>query len=148
MNELNCENVCLAAMAMMDGVEAPLAAEAIENHLASCPACRGEVEQLQALAGLLDVQERRKQVADVWPIISAQLADNAPRKARNASGAAARAFVFLGLLLIGYKLVEMVPEADLGLLFKLVPVLLVIAVFGYLKENPFKINASLRLEGE
>jgi predicted anti-sigma-YlaC factor YlaD len=145
MTELNCENVCLAAMAMMDGAPAPLTAEAIENHLASCPACREEVEQLKALAGLLDAHERREHVADLWPTISARLGDREPRKA---SAAAARAFVFLSLLLLGYKLAEMIPEADLGLVFKLVPLVLVIAVFSYLKENPFKINAGLRLEGE
>lgn len=154
MTELNCENVCLAAMAMMDGAQAALTAEAIEKHLASCPGCREEVEQFKALAGLLDAQERREQVAEVWPMISTRLAElptsmaGGPRKAQNASGAAARAFVLLGLLLLGYKLAEMIPEADLGLVFKLVPLLLVIAVFSYLKENPFKINASLRLEGE
>jgi len=147
MTELNCENVCLAVMATMDGTRSPLPAEIIENHLLSCPGCRAEVKELKELAGLLAAQERRQHAADVWPTISerlAGLADSGPHKA----GAAARAFVILGVLLLSYKFAEMIPDADLGLLFKLVPVLLVIAVFSYLKENPFKINASLRLEGE
>ena len=151
MTEQSCENVCLAAMEMMDGAQAALTAEAIEKHLASCPGCREEVEQFKALAGLLDAQERREHVAEVWPMISTRLADlpaSMASRPRKASARAARAFVFLGLLLLGYKLAEMIPEADLGLVFKLVPLLLVIAVFSYLKENPFKINASLRLEGE
>jgi hypothetical protein len=42
----------------------------------------------------------------------------------------------------------MVPDRDFGFLFKLLPVLLVIAAFSYLRENPFKINTELRLEGE
>jgi hypothetical protein len=52
----------------------------------------------------------------------------------------------LGLLLLGYKLIEMIPDRDFGLLFKLVPILLTVVVFGYLKENPFKINPELRGE--
>ena len=151
MTELNCENVCLAVMATIDGVRSPLPAEVIENHLLSCPGCRAEVKELKELAGLLAAQERRQHVADVWPLISERLddlADSGPLKASKASAAAARAFVILGVLLLSYKFAEMIPEANLGLLFKLVPVLLVIAVFSYLKENPFKINASLRLEGE
>jgi hypothetical protein len=56
--------------------------------------------------------------------------------------------VFLGVLLLGYRLAEMIPDRDFGLVFKLVPVLLVIAAFSYLRENPFKINTELRLEGE
>jgi hypothetical protein len=51
------------------------------------------------------------------------------------------------LLLLGYRLVEMIPDRHLGLLFKLVPILLVIAAFSYLRENPFKINSQLTLEG-
>jgi hypothetical protein len=32
--------------------------------------------------------------------------------------------------------------------YKLLPLLLVTAVFVYLKQNPFKINTQLKLEGE
>jgi len=42
----------------------------------------------------------------------------------------------------------MIPDRDFGLLFKLLPVVLVIAAFTYLKENPFKIHSELSLEGE
>jgi len=33
-------------------------------------------------------------------------------------------------------------------LFKLLPIILVVAAFIYLRENPFKVNAELRFEGE
>jgi hypothetical protein len=49
--------------------------------------------------------------------------------------------------LVGYKLVEMIPDRGFGLLFKLVPIIFVVAAFGYLKVNPFKINTELTLEG-
>ena len=56
--------------------------------------------------------------------------------------------MLLGVLLFGYRIVELIPDRDFGLLFKLVPVLFVIATFSYLRENPFKINSDLKLEGE
>jgi hypothetical protein len=56
--------------------------------------------------------------------------------------------VILGVLLLGYRIVEMAPDRDFGLLFKLVPVALVIAAFSYLKENPFKVHSELSLVGE
>jgi len=34
----------------------------------------------------------------------------------------------------------------LGLAFKIVPLIFVVALFVFLKENPFKINAELGLE--
>jgi len=146
MIETDCENVSLAAMALMDGAPAPLSTEAIEQHLASCSGCRTEVAQLKALSEMLDPHERRQHRANLWPLINAQLAETANQRPPRTSGR--HAFVLLGLLLLGYKLIEMIPEAELGLVFKLVPLVLVIAVFSYLKENPFKVNAGLRLEGE
>lgn len=54
----------------------------------------------------------------------------------------------LGVLLLGYRIAEMIPDHDFGLVFKFIPVLFVIVAFGYLRENPFKINTELRFEGE
>jgi len=88
-------------------------------------------------------QERRQRTENVWRLVEPRL----PEVARSASRAW-RPFLLLGVLLLGYRLVEMIPERDFGFLFKLVPVVLVIAAFGYLKENPFKIHAELSLEGE
>lgn len=145
MNELSCESVCLAAMATLDGREAELSRETIESHLANCPACRDEVEQLEALEALLGAQKRREQTADVWSVVREQVTRDAPRRTTSSSWFP---FMVLGLLLLGYQLIELVPKADLGLVIKVVPVLIVVAVFAYVKENPFKINTQLRLEGE
>lgn len=145
MTELNCESVCLAAMAILDGREAELSGETIEGHLTNCPACRDEVEQLTALEVLLGAQKRRAQTADVWSMIREQVTVDAPRKT---TSPAWLPFMVLGVLLLGYRLIELIPKADLGMIFKVVPVLIVFAVFMYVKENPFKINAQLRLEGE
>ena len=97
------------------------------------------------LANLLDAQERRERTENVWQRVEKQLPDAAPAQS---TSTAWHPFVFLGVLLLGYRMVEMIPDRDFGFIFKLVPVLLVIAAFSYLRENPFKINSELRLEGE
>jgi predicted anti-sigma-YlaC factor YlaD len=143
MTKLNCESVCMAAMAMADGYESEVSSEQIEAHLSDCPDCRRELGQLRTLASLLVGQKRRQRAEHIWTDIEGYLPDVA--LAQNASRTW-RPLALLCLLLLGYKLVEMIPERDLGLLFKLVPVLFIVAAFGYLKENPFKLNAALRLE--
>ncbi|HET9788703.1 MAG TPA: hypothetical protein VFP47_16305, partial [Pyrinomonadaceae bacterium] len=57
-------------------------------------------------------------------------------------------FIFLGALLLGYRLVELIPDRSFSFLYKFLPVLFVIAAFSYLRENPFKINSEITLEGE
>ena len=144
MSELNCESVSMTAMAIADGYQPELSAEQIEIHLASCADCRRELGQLQELSSLLDSQERRRRTENLWETIERRLVG-----ARSTSTSAVLpSFIFLGALLLGYRLVELIPDRDFSFLFKFVPVLFVIAAFSYLRENPFKINCELRLEGE
>ena len=145
MTKPNCETVCMAAMAMADGYVSELSSDQIEAHLADCSDCRREVGQLRALSSLLDVQERRQRTENVWKLVERRLPDAA---SAHSTSQAWQPFLLLGMLLLGYRIVELIPDRDFGLLFKLVPVLLVIAAFIYLKENPFRINPELRLEGE
>ena len=143
MSELNCESVSMAAMAIADGDQPELASEEIETHLASCSDCRRELEQLQKLSSLLDTQERRLRTENLWQKIERRL----PAVTQTSPSRVSRSFMFLGALLLGYRLLELIPDRDFSFLFKFVPVLLVIAAFGYLRENPFKINSELSLEG-
>jgi len=144
MSKLNCESVSMAAMAIADGYQPELPLEQIGTHLASCADCRRELGQLQELSSLLDTQERRLRTDHLWERIESRLVG--ARRTRTST--ALPSFMFLGTLLLGYRLLELIPDRDLSFLFKLVPLLLVIAAFGYLRENPFKINSELSLEGE
>ena len=139
-----CEEVTLAMMAIGDGEKPALTADEVTHHLANCAECSQEIEQLNSLAKLLNAQKRHELSPDLWPTIKERL--GSPAAARRAQKWPA--FLVLGLLLVIFKLLEMIPERDLGWLFKLVPLLFVIGVFGYFKENPFKINLELTLEGD
>jgi hypothetical protein len=145
MTEINCETVSLAAMAIADGHESALSAEEIEAHRENCSDCRQETLELQALSSLLDAQKRQQQVVDIWPSVETRLPD---LSAGHGALPHRLPLMVLGVLLLGYRLVEMLPNRDLAWLFKLVPVIFVVAAFMYLRENPFKINAELRFEGE
>lgn len=144
MTETNCENVRIASMARADGYKPLLSPAQVEAHIATCVDCRQEVEEMGTLIAVLDSAKRRARYEQVWPLIEPHLGEAAP--ARNGRFDW-RLFLVLGFLLAGYRLILMVNGQEFGLWFKLVPVALVIAVFGYVKENPFKINSDLRLKG-
>ena len=145
MTKLNCESVSMAAMAIADGYQSELSSYQIKAHLASCSECRREVGQLLLLSSLLDAQERRQRTENLWRQVERRLPDAKPAPS---ASRAWHPFMLLGALLLGYRVVEMIPDHDFGFLFKLVPVLFVIVAFIYLRENPFKIDSGLRLEGE
>lgn len=145
MAEVSCENVCIAAMAIADGEKPPLQADQVEAHLVNCANCRFEIEHLRAMARLLDSQQRHRPQENIWPLVEQSLNTTTPTSKKQAGS---RSFLFLGLLLFGYKLMLTLPERNPGIWFRLLPVIFVIAVFTYLKENPFKINCELKLEGE
>ena len=144
MSELNCESVSMAAMAIADGYQSELSSEQINTHLAGCADCRREIQQLQKLSSLLDTQERRMRTENLWPKLEGRL----PNATLKSTSRVPASFMLLGALLLGYRLVELIPDREFSFLYKVIPVLLVIAAFSYLRENPFKINCELSLEGE
>lgn len=144
MTRTDCEIACMAAMAMEEGYVSELPAAQIEAHLAECSDCRREVGQLRALTNLLDGQKRRERTENIWDRVEQHLPNALPIRTESRVG---YAFLILGLLMLGYRLVELIPDRHFGVLFKLVPILFVIAAFIYLRENPFKINSELTLEG-
>ena len=144
MTEPKCKNVLIAAMGLKDGYPAEMSQDRIEMHLADCPDCRSELDELAAIATLLDSQKRQPRTEHIWTAIEARLI-GAPVTQNPSTDW--NPFMLLGVLLLGYKLVEMIPDGNFGLLFKIMPILLIVAFFGYLKVNPFKINTELRLEG-
>jgi anti-sigma factor RsiW len=144
MADINCESVRVAAMALADGETPPLRSEEIETHLLICDRCSEEIQQLRATNQLLSSQKRLIPEANLWPMVNERL------KASVSSPPLLRWRVLLlfAVPLFGYKILLLIFQASPNLWSKLVPVILVIAVFGYLRSNPFKINCELTLKGE
>ena len=109
------------------------------------PTRRSELEALGSLVKLLDSQKRRESDEDLWSTLEPRLLDQT--QPQPAAGNV-RMWAPIGLTLLVYKLIEQIPDRNLAMVYKLLPLLLVTAVFFYLKQNPFKINTELKLEGE
>jgi hypothetical protein len=136
MNKENCEEILTAKMAVFDGEETEFSPEELDAHLAGCESCRRESDEMQSIFALLKRQERRVSNVDLWSAIE-------PRIEVKTNW---QPFLFLAGFLVVYKLAEMVPKTDLGFAFKFVPFVFVVALFVFLKENPFRINTELILE--
>lgn len=137
MQKLSCEDVLRAQMAAADGEEPGLAEELLAAHVAGCANCHHELEQLQALDQMLLGHTMSEPRVDLWPAIENRIAKRA---------LAWQPFALIGLLLVVYKLLEMLPARDPGMAIKLVPLVIVVLLFVLIKENPFRINTELVLE--
>ena len=141
MTGINCESVRVAAMALADGEDSPLGREEVEMHLRNCEHCRAEIEPMRTMNELWSSHERLRPEADLWPLISERLGESTPSFSW-------QVLLLFGTPLFGYKVLLLAFQAPPSLWSKLVPVILAIAVFRYLKANPFKINCELTLRGE
>jgi hypothetical protein len=140
MKELSCEDVLIAQMAATDGEEPAFSKEQLAAHMTGCDNCQNELKQLLALDRVLASQTLADQQVDLWPGIENRIAKPA------GSVLGWRPFALIGLLLIIYKLLEMLPARDPGMAFKLVPLTIVTLLFVFIKENPFRINTELVME--
>ena len=139
MNNKDCEGVLIAAMSELDGGQSELTEDRLNSHLAQCAECEREIKELRALDTRFATHQRRVHDVDVWSGIKASI--------RRESEKTVGWYVFASVigLLVLYKLFEMVPERDFGLAFKFIPLALMIALFWFLKENPFKINPGVNI---
>ena len=142
MKDMNCEDILIQKLALIDGEKAEFSDEQINAHLADCETCREQIEQLENTTALLKRQKRREQDADLWAAIEERI----DAKSETISPLKWQPFVLLGVFLVIYKLLEMIPERDFGWALRLAPFILIAVLFGFLKENPFRINSELILE--
>ena len=145
MNKEYCEKVRLSAMVILDGEAPPLSVKELDEHLKSCPDCRRELEQQEVAIELLDEQSRRFITEDVCSRVAATIEESRVKlKSRQGLGP----FIVLGLILLAYKVIEVLPDFTPGLVIKMMPLVSVFVFFILLKENPFKVNQNLKLKGD
>src|SRR6185503_3169768 len=145
MSKIDCETICMSAMARADGYVSEVSAEQIDAHLADCETCLKDLAELRTTINLLEAHQRQQSTEDIWRRIAPSLPDALTTRTRTKAW---YPFLALSIVLITHRLIGLIPDGDPGVLFKLAPVLFVIVVFIYLRENPFKINVARRLEGE
>jgi anti-sigma factor RsiW len=143
MNQVSCESICLAAMAVADGETPPIPAPEIEFHLSQCARCRSEVEQLKSVIDIFNEQRRSERTESVWDGIAETL------KRKHVAQSTSDHwpwFLLLGLLLAGYRIAVAAAEWEPGWWFRLAPILVAVAVFAFLRENPFKVNPGIQFQ--
>lgn len=140
MNEPSCEDVLMAQMAAADGEESGFLEKQLADHIAACVNCQHELKQLQGLNRVLAGQTLAEPRVDIWPEVEKRIAKPA------GSFLGWQPFALIGVLLVIYKLLEMLPARDPGMIFKLVPLVIAASLFVLIKENPFRINTELMLE--
>lgn len=140
MKEPTCEDVLMSQMAADDEEESEFSKEQSSAHIASCANCQHELKQFKALDHLFTGHTLSEPGVDLWPGIENRIAK------RTSAAFRWRPFALIGLLLVSYKLFEMLPARGPGMAFKLVPLVIVVLLFLFIKENPFRINTELVLE--
>lgn len=139
-----CERVRMAALAIDDGEDPGMAPGEIEGHIRSCDGCRRELAGLRSATELLATSSRRGDGIDLWPVLEHSLAA-APE--RRPAALDPRGLLVAVFLFACYKAIELA-AADPAPLLRLAPLAIGAVLFFYLKNNPFRIDSGLRLEGE
>lgn len=139
MNQINCEETLMTLLAELDGEETNFSSKQAAAHLTACKNCRQEFEQMQNTFNLLQNQTRREQDVNLWFEIKNRIGKQ-PESAPKQNW---KMFLFFGMCLVAYKLLEMIPDRAPGLVLRLAPFVLIVALFVFLRENPFKINTEL-----
>ena len=138
MNKPSCEEMQMAAMAIEEGQVPEIPGPLVREHLNQCPACRDAAAAMSSTLAIFARQTRRRHPADLWPAIQRKVA----------SRPAAWPYVALAVLLVVYKLIELVPDRQWSIAIQIVPLLIGFGWFRILKQSPFQIVTELRLEGE
>jgi predicted anti-sigma-YlaC factor YlaD len=139
MKDLTCEKVLMAMMAAADGETAQFSPQEIKIHLSGCENCRDEAVRMQQVSNLFREVTRRERPIDLWPAIDSRLDQLPPRIGW-------QLYAIVVVLLLAYKLVELLPKADPGWIINLVPLIIFGALLVFVRENPFRINTELLLE--
>jgi predicted anti-sigma-YlaC factor YlaD len=139
MKEITCEKVLMARMTEADGERAELSPDDLQMHLSKCESCAAEAAQMQKLDGMLRRSSRADVAVDLWPSVNRRLDQSTLRVSW-------QPFVVAAVLLVAYKLFEMIPEEAPGMIIQVAPLVIFGALMLFLRENPFKINSELVLE--
>jgi hypothetical protein len=135
----------MSVLARLDGEPAPLTAEHVDAHLASCAACQEALAGLMALHTALDRVDYECLDVDLWPTVRQRLAPGPPARTAEIG-----ALVGLAAALVAWRLAQLLLEWPAPVVNSIVPLVLIVVVLRRLTGDPFAIRGSsylLRQEG-
>lgn len=141
----SCDEFQMAAMALLDGEVAPLGAEEIHAHVASCDLCGAALADLTSLNATMTRVSYDQPGVDLWPTIRARVAPAPQRQAAREM----TVIIGLAIALGGWRLAQLLVDLPAPVVNSTVPLALVVAVLWRFVGDPFAIQiSSRRLQGD
>jgi predicted anti-sigma-YlaC factor YlaD len=132
-----CEQVQMAATALLDGERADLTSTEVEAHLAGCAECRTAVAALTTLQSRLNGFDYESLAVDVWPGVRNAITSGA-RQAQPE-----RRFVLtLALVLVLWRLAQLSIDLPAPVVNSVVPLALTVLVVWRAAGDPFAIQVT------
>lgn len=144
MSKQYCEKVRLSAMAILDGQKPFIAENEINTHISSCNDCKTAIEQLQKAEELLEGKHRKTYEVNIVREVETALST-----AKMSPGYSEYSvhFITLSLVLFILKIVGISPALTAAGIAKFLTILVVIAFFILIKQNPFTISPNIQTKG-
>lgn len=135
-----CDEVRLAALAHLDGEPARLTADDVAAHTAGCGPCRAAIAGLTTLHRALEHENYERLDIDLWPDVRQRLGS-----ASSYRGAEVAAFLGLTAVLVAWRLAQLLLDWPAPVVNSIVPLVLIVAVVGWITGDPFAIRSSTQL---
>jgi hypothetical protein len=135
-----CENVQMAAMALLDGEPASLTADEVHLHIGGCPSCASAISALTAVHADLTGLEQEYPDVDLWPALQRNIrstaTDRTPQEGRTI-------LLLLVALVVTWRLTQLLLDLPGPVVNSLAPLAVVVFLLRRLTGDPFAIQPSM-----
>jgi hypothetical protein len=134
-----CEDVLLAAQALLDGEQSGVTAQEIQAHTTDCAGCRAALEDLATVHAALGRMDYEALDVDLWSGLRPQIALERPRP----TPPEGRLIFGLSGVLIAWRLAQLLLDVPAPVINSVVPLAAVVVVLWRLAGDPFAVQLSL-----
>ena len=127
----------MAALAHLDGEAALLTSDDVVAHTAACGSCQAALAGLATLHDALEHEDYERLDVDLWPTIRLRL-----ESASAYRGAEIAAFLGLTVVLVAWRLAQLLLDWPAPVVNSIVPLVLIVVVIGWITGDPFAIRSS------
>ena len=134
-----CEDVLLAAQALLDGERPGVTSREIQAHTADCAGCRAAVADLAMVHAALGRMDYEALDVDLWSGIRQQIA----LERRRSAPPQGAAILGLSIVLIAWRVAQLLLDIPAPVINSVVPLAAVVVVLWRLAGDPFAVQLSL-----
>ena len=129
-----CESVRIALMALFDGESDSRSADH-EQHLLACSSCRRWLDDMQSMAGKLQVLSYQNAPVDLWSAVDQKIRQ--PKQ-----GSLPRGLWLIGAIVLVWRAIQLFVDLPIPLLHPLVPLAALVLTVWLLAQDPLAIETS------